>query len=139
MISPPRFSQSLSVAIYRPVYWVPVLCPVRICLLNMVDAAGRTKFLIQHTDYSGVRRPLAAAGRQAPFPRRAILPVHRGHRLISRTTKLPGTRLGRGCGWSAVAAGRGPKSPVTTKIFPEASSSAMVRAPRFVGSVWSTE
>ncbi len=55
------------------------------------------------------------------------------HFPIAITSKLPGTIVGRGCGCSAVGAGRGPNSAVTTYSRCPSGSIAMVRAPRFVG------
>ena len=56
----------------------------------------------------------------------------------SRTMNEPGTTVGRGRGCSAVGAGAGPYSAVTTKTWWVLGSSSMVRAPRAVGTVSTT-
>jgi hypothetical protein len=59
--------------------------------------------------------------------------------LTTITSNVPGTTLGLGLGFSGVAAGRGPKSAVTTYTLPVSESSAIVRAPAFVVTFCSTE
>src|SRR5205814_386524 len=63
------------------------------------------------------------------------LPHSRGQGASTSSVKVPGTTLGRGWGCSAVAAGAGPRSAVTVYRRWVLWSSAIVRAPRRVGTV----